>query len=243
MNRFMSAETMGARKRKVTQDMTLLELFQLLRKHLRLVIVLPVACALIMGVASLVFMKNTYTAQTSMYILARSQTTSQTSQNNYSDLSASQMLANDVATLLGSDAVVNGAAKSLDMQSLAGYKTSVTSETTSRVITLSVTGADPEVAAKVANAMAREVSSVAQDIQLADSINVIDKAKVPDKPSGPNRPLYVAVALLAGLFIAVAIVVLMDMLNTRVRSAEEVEELLGVPVIGRIPLNKSKVVR
>ena len=45
-------------------------------------------------------------------------------------------------------------------------------------------------------------------------------------------------AFLAGLFVAIAIVVLKDMLNTRVRSAEEVEEMLGIPVIGRIPAMK-----
>ena len=43
---------------------------------------------------------------------------------------------------------------------------------------------------------------------------------------------------MAGLFVAIAIVVLMDMLNTRVRGAEDVEELLGIPVIGRIPSMK-----
>ena len=221
--------------------MTLLELFQLLRKHLKLVIVLPVVFALAMAVASVLVMRNTYTATTSMYILARSATTqSGASTNNYSDLSASQMLANDVATLLGSDAVTEGAAKSVGLQTLAGYKTSVTSETTSRVITLSVTGSDPQGTAEVANAIAKQVSDVAQNVQMADGINVIDKASVPEKPSGPNRPLYVAVAFLAGLFLAVAIVVLMDMLNTRVRGAEDAEELLGVPVIGRIPAMKTK---
>ena len=86
--------------------------------------------------------------------------------------------------------------------------------------------------------MAKQVSIVAQDVQVADSINVIDEAVAPDSPSGPNRPLYVAVAFMAGLFLAVAIVVLMDMLDTRVRSAEDAEELLGVPVVGRIPAMK-----
>ena len=67
---------------------------------------------------------------------------------------------------------------------------------------------------------------------------MIDQAAEPAAPSGPSRPLYTAVAFLAGIFVAVAIVVLMDMLNTRVRSPEEAEELLGVPVIGRIPTIK-----
>ena len=69
-------------------------------------------------------------------------------------------------------------------------------------------------------------------------MNVIDEAETPASPSGPNRVMYTAVAFLAGLFVAIAIVVLKDMLNTRVRSAEEVEEMLGIPVIGRIPAMK-----
>lgn len=219
--------------------MTLLELFQLLRKHLKLVIALPVACALLMGVISLVAMKDTYTASTSMYILAKTDDQAGGSAS-YSDLSASQMLSNDIATLLDSDSVKEGAAKQLGLDNLDDYKVSVTSESTTRVITLSVTGTDAEDTAKVANAMATSVSTVAQNVDAAKSINVIDKAKTPDIPSGPKRTLYVAVAFLAGLFAAVAFVVLADMLNTRIRSAEEAEELLGIPVVGRIPAMKGR---
>lgn len=115
---------------------------------------------------------------------------------------------------------------------------SVSSETTSRVITLSVTGKDAEGVARVANAIAEEVSEVAQNVQMAQSVNVINRADAPTSPSGPNRTLYVAVAFLAGLFAAVAIIVLIDMLNTRVRSSEDAEDLLGISVIGRIPVLK-----
>lgn len=218
--------------------MTLLELFQLLRKHLRLVVALPVGCALIMAVVSFALMGNTYTAQTSMYIIANSNTESQST--NYTDLTASQLLANDVATLLQSDRVEADAASSLGLTDLSDYKVSVTSETTTRVISLVVTGPDPQGVADVANEMASQVSVVAQDVQMADIINVIDEAVAPTSPSGPNRMLYIAVAFLAGLFLAIAIVVLMDMLNTRIRSAEDAEELLGVPVVGRIPAMKKK---
>lgn len=80
--------------------MTLLELFQLLKKHLKLVIALPVICAVAMGIVSFTMMDNTYTATTSMYVLAK---TDDSSQMSYTDLSASQMLSNDIATLLDSD--------------------------------------------------------------------------------------------------------------------------------------------
>lgn len=216
--------------------MTLLELFQLLRKHIKLLAVLPIVCTVAMAGVSFFMMENTYTASTSMYILARE--SSAGGSTNYTDLSASQMLANDVATLLQSDVVQDGSAKKLGLKSLSGYKVSVSSETTSRVITLSVTGKDAEGVARVANAIAEEVSEVAQNVQMAQSVNVIDRADAPASPSGPNRTLYVAVAFLAGLFAAVAIIVLIDMLNTRVRSSEDAEDLLGISVIGRIPVLK-----
>ena len=218
--------------------MTLLELLQLMRKHLKLVILLPIVCALAMGVYSYAFMANTYTASASMYVLAKQTSANSDNAANYSNLNASQMLANDVSTLLKSDRIAADTVKNLHLDSLKGYSTKVTSETTSRVITLSVTGSDPDTSAAIANEMASNVSKVAQQVMDVQSVNVIDQAVSPSSPSGPNRSMYIAIALLAGLFIAIAIVVVSDMLNTKVRNADEVEELLGLPVIGRMPAVK-----
>lgn len=214
--------------------MTLLELLTLLRKHLKLVIMLPIVCMVAMGLASVLMMNDTYTATTDMYVLASSEGSNSSSALS-SDLSASQMLTNDVATLLQSDRVMSDAADQLGLPNLRGYNITVTSESTTRVITLQVTSSDAQGSANVANALADCVSNVAQEVMNVESVNVIDEAPTPEAPSGPNRMLYVAVAAMAGLFAAVAIVVLMDVVDTRVRSAEDVEELLELPVIGRIP--------
>lgn len=217
--------------------MTLLELLTLLRKHLKLVIMLPIVCMVAMGLASVLMMNDTYTATTDMYVLASSEGSNSSSALS-SDLSASQMLTNDVATLLQSDRVMTDAADQLGLPNLRGYDITVTSESTTRVITLQVTSSDAQGSANVANALADCVSNVAQEVMNVESVNVIDEAPTPEAPSGPNRMLYVAVAAMAGLFTAVAIVVLMDVIDTRVRSAEDVEELLELPVIGRIPQMK-----
>ncbi len=214
--------------------MTLLELINLLKKHLKLVVVLPIVCALGMGLFSLIFMRNTYTATTSMYVLVKDGGDSSGSAS-YSDLSASQMVTNDVAQLLDSDRVVKEVSSELGLEDLKAFKIKVTSSTTSRVIELSVTNTNAEDAAHVAQSMAKSVSNIAQQVMNVESINVIDEAEAPNQPSGPNRKLYIAVAFLAGLFVAVALVVLADMLNTKIRNESELEELLGVPVVGRIP--------
>lgn len=216
--------------------MTLLELLKLMRKHLKLVIALPIVCAIAMGLVSFLFMPNTYTASTSMYVLVQSDSESASTMST--DLSASQMITNDVANLITSDRVTRDTATALQMNSLNDYDVAVESETTTRVLTLSVTGQDAQSTAIIANELAKNVSTVAQEVMNVQSVNVIDEAITPEAPSGPNRAMYTAVAFLAGLFLAVAIVVLMDVLNTKVRGAEDVEELLGVPVIGRIPAMK-----
>lgn len=213
--------------------MTLLELFKLLKKHLALVVVLPVVLAIATAGVSWGLMQNQYTATVSVYVLTSSSNEQNTIQN--SDLTASQLMANDIAELAGSDIVAERTAEQLGMSSLDGYKISVNSSTTTRVIEISVTTGQAEASSVVANKIAEVLSSTAQDVMGVESVNVVDQAKAPDAPSGPNRVMYTAVAFLAGIFLAVAIVVVMDMVNTRVRTPEEAEELLGVPVIGRIP--------
>lgn len=220
--------------------MTLLELLQIIRKHLKLVIALPIICALAAAVFSWAMLPNTYTASVSMYVLANSSAESASKTTLSTDLSASQMLTNDVSQLIQSERVLNQTASQLGMKNteLESYDVEVTSSTTTRLITIAVTGDTPNSAAAIANGLANTTNTVAQEIMSIEAVNVIDQAEVPSSPSGPPRTMYVAVALLAGLFIAVAIVVLMDMINTRIRRPEEIEELLDIPVIGRIPTIK-----
>ena len=142
---------------------------------------------------------------------------------------------NDVAALVKSSRVQNRAAVDAGLPSLSGYKVSVDSTTNTRIITISVTGTSAETVALIANQLAATADNIAQEVMDVQSINVIDEARVPANPSGPRRLMYTAVAFLAGLFLAIAIIVIADMANTRVRTSEEAAELLGIPIIGRIP--------
>lgn len=221
--------------------MTLLELLHIIRKHLKLVIILPVCFAIAAALFCWVAMANTYTASVSMYVLANSSSNTDSSPVTLStDLSASQMITNDVAELIRSDRVLSETADALgmDKEELESYSVGVTSASDTRLITIEVTGHTPNSAAAIANGLANTTNTVAQEIMDIEAVNVIDEAAIPTSPSGPNRTLYVALALFAGVLVAIAIVVLLDMINTRIRKPEEIEDLLDIPVIGRIPLIK-----
>lgn len=215
--------------------MTLLELIKLIRKHLALVVALPIVCAVATAAFAWLALPNQYSSSVSMYVLTKASAEGSLANT---DLSASQQLANDVATLITDERVAEDTASALQMDSLKGYKISVASESTTRIVTLTVTGESAQSVAIIANQLAATTDSVAQEVMDVQAINAINEAKEPAAPSGPPRAMYTAVAFLAGIFLAVAIVVVIDMVNTRVRSAEEAGELLGLPVIGRIPTIK-----
>ena len=223
--------------------MTLLELLELIRKHLKLVIILPVVCAIACGLYAYLVMPDVYTADASMYVLtSRSDNSTQTTDADSSnlsneDLSASQKITTDVAKLIESNRVATETADALnmDISDLKAYDFTVTSSDDTRLVGLAVTGEDPKTAAEIANTAARLTDSVAKEIMGIEAVNIMDEATTPESPSGPHRLRYVGVAFLAGLFAAIAIIVLVDMLDTRVRKPDELEELLELPLIGRVP--------
>lgn len=218
--------------------MTLLELLKLLRKRWYLVVILPVVIAVATAVYCWGFMADQYTSTMSLYVLTKTDDTSGQSSLSNSDITASQQLANDIAVLVKSNGVLEDTANAIGMDNLADFTIEVESATTNRVITLSVTGKRPESVAMVANELASQTADAAVKIMDLRAVNIIDEAKVPTAPSGPNRILYTLVGLLAGLFLAVAIIVLRDLLDTTVKSDEEMEELFGIPVLGNMPTVK-----
>ena len=213
--------------------MTLLELLGLLRKHIRLVIALPIIAAVACAAGTLL-LPDQYTASSTMYVLSSDSNKGDSGVTN-TDLSASQMLTNDVVSITKSDRVKAQVASNLGMSSLAGYSLEVESSTTTRVVTVSVTGANPQTAADIANEFVNVARQTSSNVIGSQVVNTIDTASAPMSPSGPKRPLYVAVAFVAGLLVAIILVVLGDMVNVKVRTESDVEDLLGVTGIGHFP--------
>ena len=69
----------------------------------------------------------------------------------------------------------------------------------------------------------------------ASNISVIDQADPPTDPSSPNPLLNLLIALLLGTVTAAAVVYIKDQLDDRIRVPEEVEQKVGVPLLGVVP--------
>ena len=212
-------------------DVIEVDIIGLFRKNaLLLVLATVVIGALAFGASYL--MPNEYTASTSMYVLVRSEENATSSYITQTELNSAQMVASDVVTIMTSDRVKSDVAQEMGLESLNGYKLNITNATNTRMITLSVTGKDPELTAQVANAIVKDTSDVAVEVMDINSVNVIDSATAPTAPSGPRHLMIGAVGAAAGFALAFAIAFMRDALDTRVRSGEDASNLLSMPVVG-----------
>lgn len=75
---------------------------------------------------------------------------------------------------------------------------------------------------------------IAEAMQTAD-VMVVDPSIVPHKPIKPRKMLNVAIAAFLGLFVGVGLAFVLEFLDTSLKTAEEVEEYLELPIMGRIP--------
>lgn len=68
-----------------------------------------------------------------------------------------------------------------------------------------------------------------------NNIRMLDPALVPKAPSRPNRAQNIATAALVGLLLGIAFVIGLEFLDTTVKSQDDVENVLGLPLLGILP--------
>lgn len=218
---------------QATRLITTRDFLHMLSRHRRFILTLTLAIVIITGIV-VAMLPNEYTALTTLYVLSKSdETQSQSSMS--SDLTASQMLTNDVSGILTSVRVQTDVADAVGLHDLSGYDIDVDSESTTRVVTVSVTGSDAEKATEIANAIADDAADVTSDLTGTDAVSVIDKARMPADPSGPKRFTYVTLAGIAGLLVSVVAVLVMTMADTRLRDDDDARTAISAPVIAHFP--------
>lgn len=69
------------------------------------------------------------------------------------------------------------------------------------------------------------------------AVEIIDQARPPTAPVKPNVPLYLGLAAIAGLVLGIMLAFFIEYLDTSVKTIDDVERYLGLPVLGVIPQN------
>ncbi len=159
--------------------------------------------------------------------------------SNYNDMMLFTQLVKDYQVLCKSRLVTNAVAQNLGMSKgqsdvLSGQIVVDTKDNT-RHLTITVTDPDPVRAADIANEVSAVFSKVVVENMGAGTVKIIDPAIVPTGPSSPSVRLNLTFGLLIGLLLGFGLVTLIEVLDTRVKTTQDIETITGFTPLGGIP--------
>lgn len=185
------------------------------------------------------FVTPVYTSSTSL-VLATSNSSQQSSGTiTTTDLTLNSNLVSTYRELVTSTSVVRQVISNLGItmeEEQLKKEIAVNSVTNTALIKISVTDENSINAAKIANELANVFSEEASKIYKLDNIYILDKAEISETPSNINHAKDVIIFAFIGAVVAVLYVIILNMLDTTIKSAEEVEKQFKVPVLASIPL-------
>lgn len=212
----------------------LLELFRAILKHIKLIIVLCILFGAGGFFGTKLLIAPTYTASTSIYLTPQ---ISESGSLDYNSQMANSKLVTNAVNLLTQNNIMSEVAKDVGFESADSVKklVSVSNESNTEIITISATTTDPKLSKDIANDTVSTFIRTMQKNLNVRNIEVVDKAKLSYVPSGPNVKKNTMIAGVVGLLVGVGYAVLKFLLDNRLRTKEEAEKYLGIPVFCEIP--------
>lgn len=209
------------------------KVLNLLKRHWKFIVGISVLGALIAAAISFYLIKPTYSASTQILVNSKDDKTQYELQANQTDL----QLINTYNEIIKSPVILDKVADNLNIPSNFASKISVSNSTQSKVITIAATSEKYKDAAKIVNETARVFSKEVGKIMKTDNVTVLTKADedIKASPVKPKPLINILIGFILGLLLGLAITLLNNILDKRVQTEEEVQEILGLPVIGMIP--------
>ena len=198
-------------------------------------IALIVAIVVLFGVVYSNFFKTPlYKSYTTMLLTKENDSTSITS----SDITLNKNLVDTYREIIKSRKVVGKVINNLKLDysiDTLQSKISVSSINDTEIIKITVTDPKSELAKDIANETATVFKSEIVKLYNIQNIGVVDIAEEANNPFNINMTKSLVMFILIGLVIGFALVFIMYYFDTTIKSVEEVESKLGLPVIGSIP--------
>jgi len=154
------------------------------------------------------------------------------------DVQLGSLLIKDYKEIILSNKVMEDSAEKsglgITAKQLAG-KVSVDAPKDTRIISITVRDKDPQVASQLANTVKEVSADQIKEVTKIDDVTTLEEAKAAMSPSSPNIPKNAILATALGFIIAVAGVVLFELLDDRIKRAEDIEDVMGLVLLGVVP--------
>ena len=180
--------------------------------------------------------KKEYQSTSRIYVVSR-----QNQDNNVltnSDLQAGSYLVKDYREIILSQNVLSQAIEELKLDMTPAElskKISVSVPTDTRILSITAKDGDPKEAARIANGLRNVAAEKIISVTKVSDVTTLDEAEVPQSPSSPNIRRNVLLGFIAGAGLMVVLMVVVEVLDDRVKRPEDIEELMGFTLLGIVP--------
>lgn len=222
------------------EEINLKDLFMYFVKKIPVMLVISVVVMVLGMLYCLIFKKPLYYGDVTL-ILVQENNGYQNSSITQSDIALYQKLVTTYSEIVKSKRVLNKVIEQLDLEcsvSELASKITVSNIKDTEIIKITVSDEDNYEAAKIANEIADVFKDEVVDIYNLENISVIDAAVVQDEPYNIHTVRDTIIFFMVGFVLAVGIFFVVYYFDTSIKSVDEVEKNLGIPVIGTIPLSR-----
>lgn len=218
------------------ETISLKELFETLKKRIALIISITLVAMIVSGVVSYFVLTPEYKSSTQILV---NQTKEDDTFYNTGEVQTNIQLISTYSVIIKSAAILNNVKSDLNLDmSVAALNNKITVESAqnSQIMTVSVVDPDPAVALQIANKVAEVFEKEIKNIMSVDNVTILPLADDQENqsPISPNPPLNIAIAAVVGLMVGVGLAFLLEYLDNTVKSEQDIEKLLELPVLGTI---------
>ena len=224
------------------EEINLKELFEYIKEKILIVAVIVLAVLIIGSIYSL-FIKTPVYKSTSTLVLVSDEGTSTQTAYTTQDVTLNNQLVSTYSKIVTSHRVIDTVIENLNADytySQLVKEVAVTTETGTQIIKVTVSDPDKSLAASLANEIVKVFGEEIKSIYKLQNVSVVDKAEEASSPANVNYIKEAIIYIIIGAVLAFGIVFVIFYFDTSIKSAEEIENKLGLPVIGVIPKVKDK---
>ncbi|ATZ03979.1 MULTISPECIES: Wzz/FepE/Etk N-terminal domain-containing protein [Streptococcus] len=154
------------------------------------------------------------------------------------ELQAGTYLVKDYKEIILSQDVLTQVATELNLKESLKEKISVSIPVDTRIVSISVRDADPNEAARIANSLRTFAAQKIVEVTKVSDVTTLEEAVPAEEPTTPNIKRNILLGLLAGGILATGIILAMEVLDDRVKRPQDIEEVMGLTLLGVVPDSK-----
>ncbi|WP_313467754.1 Wzz/FepE/Etk N-terminal domain-containing protein [Streptococcus parasuis] len=151
------------------------------------------------------------------------------------DLQAGSFLVKDYKEIILSQDVLKNVTTTLGITDDIKEKITVNIPVDTRILSITVRDSDPNQAATIANTLRDEAAKKIIEVTKVSDVTTLEAALPAENPSTPQTKRNLVLGFVAGAFIATALVLVLEVLDDRVKRPQDIEEGLGMTLLGVVP--------